>query len=108
VEWVRAGLPREFRVVPFIGHAAGKFRTDGAGIAIVAVPGDEYSVTLAGYGQGPDFFMCSVSCSWKAFPPVPAVVFEWDVPWIVVFLPAAAPVNVTSARGSGKFSVCLA
>lgn len=57
-----------FRFFPFIGHAVRNLRTDGDGIRIVAVSGNEHSVSSAGYGQGFDGFVGGVQLVLESIP----------------------------------------
>lgn len=67
-----------FRFFPFIGHAVRNFRTDGDGIRIVVVSGNEHSVSSAGYGQGLDGFVGDVQLVLESVPAGSCRSFESD------------------------------
>lgn len=68
---------------PFVGHAVWNLGTDGDGVSIVPVPGDKYSVSAAGYGQGSDRLMGGVQLFLEHIPSSPGSCFEGDFAAVV-------------------------
>ncbi|SDR28923.1 hypothetical protein SAMN04489742_4652 [Arthrobacter crystallopoietes] len=64
------------RVVPLVSHAVGNLGAHGEGIRIVAVPGDEYSVSSVRHGKGTHFVMGALQLFLEGFPAVPATAWR--------------------------------